>query len=68
MTATFLNKYFDGTYNYYDLSFEENEEVLLRLNGVIFEDEPTIEEEEARAREIAFNNLPDYELTEIITL
>jgi len=68
MTATFLNKYFDGIYNYYDLSFEEEGEVLLRLNGVIFEGDPTTEEEEARAREIAFNNLPDYELVEIITL
>ena len=72
MRAIFLNKYFDGKYNYYDLSFEElvddNNEVLLRLNGVIFEGEPTTEEEEVRAREIAFNNLPDYELTEIVTL
>lgn len=68
MNAIFLNKYFDGIYNYYDLSFEENEEIILRLNGVIFEGEPTTEEEEARAREIAFNNLPDYELVEIITL
>ena len=68
MTATFLNKYFDGIYNYYDLSFEEEGEVLLRLNGVIFEGEPTTEEEETRAREIALNNLPDYELVEIITL
>ena len=72
MRAIFLNKYFDGKYNYYDLSFEElvddNNEVLLRLNGVIFEGDPTTEEEEARAREIAFNNLPDYELTEIVTL
>jgi hypothetical protein len=67
MKAIFLNKYFDGTYNYYDLSFEEEELVLMRLNGVIFNISYTDQDKIDRAKEIATENLPEYELVEIIT-
>lgn len=66
MIATYLNKYFDGTYTYYDLVFEENEEQLLRLGGVSFRGDHTIEEMESRVVEIVGFNLPDYEINQII--
>ena len=66
MMATYINKYFDGTYTYYDLVFEENEEQLLRLGGVSFRGEHTIEEMESIVIQIAEFNLPDYEINEII--
>jgi hypothetical protein len=67
MTATYINKYFDGTFNYYDLAFEEGELVLLRLNGVIFSISYTDQDKIDRAKEIATENLSEYELIEIIT-
>jgi hypothetical protein len=67
MIATYINKYFDGTYTEFDLVFEENEEQLLRLGGLRFLSEPSIEEMESRVIEIAGFNLPDYEINQIIT-
>jgi hypothetical protein len=66
MTATYINRQFEGTYTYFDLMFENEGEQLLRLGGVSFGDNPTIDEMENNAREIAMFNLPDYELTNII--
>jgi hypothetical protein len=81
MTATYINRQFDGTYTYFDLVFEENvdplsqlagviqenTEPLLRLGGVIFLSHPSVEEMENRVIEIAGFNLPDYEINQIIT-
>jgi hypothetical protein len=66
MIATYINRQFDGTYTYFDLVFEENEEQLLRLGGVSFLSEPSIEEMESRVVEIVGFNLPDYEINQII--
>jgi hypothetical protein len=67
MVATYINRQFDGTYTYYDLVFEENGEQLLRLGGVSFLSEPSIEEMESRVIEIVRFNLPEYEINQIIT-
>jgi len=67
MIATYINRQFDGVYTYYDLVFEENEEQLLRLSGVIFLSDPSIEEMESRVVEIVGFNLPEYEINQIIT-
>ena len=67
MTATYMNKYFDGTYNYYDIVFEESDTVLLRLNGVVFNEFITEQDKIDRASEIAKSNLLEYELIEIMT-
>lgn len=67
MIVTYINKQFDGTYTYFDLVFEENDEQLLRLGGVSFLSDPSIEELESRVYEIAAFNLPDYEINQIIT-
>jgi hypothetical protein len=66
MKAIFLNKYFDGTYTYYDLTFEENEECIIRLNGVTFPNEPLQEDLEAAAYSFAETNLTDHVLDQII--
>jgi len=68
MIAIYLNRYFDGVYTYYDLSFEESDMTLLRLNGVVFNEDYTEQNKIERAEQIAFENLPEYELIEIITI
>jgi hypothetical protein len=67
MTATYINRQAYGAYISYDLVFEENGESLLRLGGVNFLSEPSIEDMENRVIEIAGFNLPDYEINQIIT-
>jgi hypothetical protein len=68
MIVKYLNKYFDGTYTRYDLIFEENNELLLRLSGLSFLSEPSIEEIESVIIDIARFNLPDYEINQITTI
>lgn len=66
MKATYLNKYEDVISVYFDLSFEFENNILLRLSGVKFEKDFTYEELQLRALEILKEALPEYSLTEII--
>ncbi len=66
MIATYLNRYNDSVYTYYDLQFSENDENLLRVAGVGFDHEPTYEELSTFAYTFAENNLPEYTLENII--
>jgi hypothetical protein len=67
MTATFINRQYDGKFYYYDLVFsDENGDSLLRLVGVIFDSEPESQDFIDRGTKIANDNLPDYPLTDII--
>lgn len=63
-----MNRYTDGTYTYYDLSFDENDQNLLRLGGVIFNGDPSEQEIKDRIYEIISFNLADYELKNIIII
>jgi len=67
MTATFINRQYDGKFYYYDLIFsDENGDLILRLGGVIFDNDPTSQDFIDRATVIANDNLTDYTLTDII--
>lgn len=66
MIATYLNKYNDSVYTYYDLRFSENGENLLSVVGVGFLQTPTYEEMLTFAHTFAENNLPSYTLENII--
>ena len=66
MIASFINNYFDGKLYYYDLIFNNDGETLLRLGGVIFDQAPDETIFIERATQIALDNLPDYELIQVI--
>ena len=66
MDATYLNRYTDGVYTYYDLVFSENDIRIIRLSRAGFDHEPTHEELSAFAHTFAENNLPEYTLENII--
>ena len=66
MIASFINNYFDGKLYYYDLIFNNDGETLLRLGGVIFDQAPDEAIFIERATQITLDNLPDYELTQVI--
>jgi len=64
MTATFINKQYDGRLYYHDLIFSDDSgNLLLRLGGVIFNNEPSRQDYIDRATEIAELNFSNYELT-----
>lgn len=45
MKCYYINFYADGSYFYYDLIINnENDELYIRLNGAVFNEEPNIEE------------------------
>ena len=66
MEATYINKYNDGKFVYFDLLFEENCEELLRMSGINFNQDYTENDMNDVAYFLAKNNLPDYQLIQII--
>ena len=56
MIGNYLNFFSDGQHSYYDLMINQNDnvEMYIRLNGVIFEGVPTTQELIDRCLEIIF--------------
>tara|TARA_R110000868_G_scaffold14426_1_gene67102 strand:- start:2345 stop:2551 length:207 start_codon:yes stop_codon:yes gene_type:complete len=66
MIAIYLNKYEETSITYFDLSFEEEGNQMLRLGGVTFEEGFTEQDMINRATEIFEGNFIDKTLDEII--
>jgi hypothetical protein len=65
MIVILVNKQEHNNKVQYDASFIENQETLLRLGGIIFDNEPTFEEIEERINDIIKSNFENIILEKI---
>jgi hypothetical protein len=68
MIAIYINKYEDLPITYFDLSFNEDDNQMLRLGSVPFNEGFTNDDMINKATEIFENNFTEGVLTEIITI